>query len=642
MTNKGATSLMVRVVQVVRDSMLGPSQNTGKVTKPVIAKTQDTAAATEPFSSTASSARDDGDDKIDGAKETAFDNPKLPSKTAAAQPDQTLPSTPANDPSATNGPASSIPVPHDVLGDIIQILTSHFLPANLFKSKRTTAPVSSTNTPYTASPPHQSPLAKALTEIETRTHNENVSPTDTSNNDPESARAGGEVETWSHAPPARDPESPLSGSPSSLENKESSGAETDDAAATDLVNILRAIWSNEKDSESLQAREQMVKLLESVEVLYMFGEHFLDDEETPGRGNLEIALDLGLKFIQRFIDEPIGPLKTHLSQVLPLFAINVLPKHGPCILNTLQCLQDAFSSPNLALNHPEKLHALASDFRAMVATLYEIPLPQSENKNQFLSNDSVGHEIELVSEWVYAVWEHVEKDDFVLGLSKDGAEWWNALFVDEKGAVAVKISLWRDFTKLVLPSLLVDFKTLTIPHLSYFDETIRFELENVVVDVEATLPNLCQLKVENGVLFGFNNDVDVEYTHGVAIKFFQIHLQMIEIPFKAHRSGFMKMSDEGLMDVTITNRGISVSVQLEIDSATDNPKTMVVNTVNVDIQDMQLKIYGTKNDTAYHALEATIAARVAEALKESIQMELKAVIEKWDGPMTKVKRMYAV
>ncbi|KAJ3025995.1 UNVERIFIED_CONTAM: hypothetical protein HDU68_006367 [Siphonaria sp. JEL0065] len=585
MVNKGATQMMVQVLRVVYSMLIGTVHNI-KLEEPAV-PVHVTAEDSINAASVAARQEITQKESAKGPMESTTGKhiPSLPAKaTTTSEVPTQGPSNANTNPEA----ASTVLIPHDVLGDIMHVLTSHFLPSNLFKSS-TSSSLSSTPPPKQSPPKAKSPLSHAF------------------------------------------------------ESLTKTASASDNAPATDLISIVTALWDNENDAECVQVRDQMLKLLETVEVLYVFAEHFLDDEETPGRGNLEISIDLGLKFIQRFIKTPITPLKTALDQLLPLFSSDILPKHGPCILLTLQTLNDAFRSPDLIRNDPQKLNKVASDFHSMTTDLYSTPLPTSANgESKFISHDTIGTEIAVVGDAIKDVWNSVGEDEFVRGLSEDGAEWWKALFVDGDGAVVVKISLWRDFTKLVLPALLVDFQTLTIPKLSYFDDLIKFELENVTIDVEMTLPNLCQLKVENGVLFGFNKEVDVEYTHGVVIKFFQIHLHMEQIPFKAHRSGLFKLSEDGFMDITSTNRGVTVSVQLEIDSAVNNPRTMVVNDVKVQVEDVELRIYGTKNDAAYHDLEKTISGKVVEALKESIEMELKSVVEKWDAPMTKVKKMYAV
>ncbi|KAI9343233.1 hypothetical protein BDR26DRAFT_858756 [Obelidium mucronatum] len=488
---------------------------------------------------------------------------------------------------------SAIAVPHAVLADIVKVLASHFLPPNLFKRPLEKTSENSDEPPIKAKP--VTPLSKTLAAIESRDIDEK-----------------NDVTT---------------------------------APAQDLINILTTMANAENDAECDQLKEQMTTLLESVEILYIFANHFLDDklnaEETPGRGNLIIAIDLFLKFLQRFVTTSINPLKNSLVQLTSLMTTDIIPKHRPIILHTLQCLRESFSNPELAVNQPDQLHQTASDFRQMVFDFNSVPLPPPVGETKYLSSGSVGEEIGMVAGVVKNVWKEAGENEFIRAVALDGVEWWKALFVDEEGAVVIKLSLWKDFTNLVLPAILVDFKTLTFPKLSYTDDKIKFDLENVIIDVEAMMPNLCQMRLETGVLFGFSKRVAVEYTHGITVKLFQIHSNMVGIPFRARRSGCMRMSEEGFMDVSVANRGITVSVHLELDSRVTSSKTVTVNDVKVEVEDVMLRIYGTKNDAVYRAFEKSIAKKVVEAIKQSVEHELKSVISKWDAPMTKLKQAYS-
>ncbi|KAJ3007691.1 UNVERIFIED_CONTAM: hypothetical protein HDU68_003389 [Siphonaria sp. JEL0065] len=574
--NKNAMERLVQMLRIMYSMLIGPVA---------------THKSADDSSATPSVAASSSQDTINAASQNGSVEEEIFSGCATHK---DTPKEPTEKPKPLK---STIAVPREALGDVFRVLAPHLLPQNVIKGAMTASAPKNTPSGKISS---KSSLAQTLSTIESRV----------------------------------------------LESNEKTSTNDNGTPAQDFIEVLTALWNSEKDADSIQLREQMVKLLKSVEILYRFGEHFfkvtVNAEETPGRGNLVIAIDLGLKFLQRFVKTPITPLKNALIHLNSLLITDIIPNHGPCIYNMFQHLKDAFISSDLALSHPEKLHKVAFEFRNMVDSIDSGYLPagaESDGESELVSDGSVGIEVSTVTGVVKNVWEDVRKDDFLLGVSEDGGKWWNALFVDGDGGAVVKLSLWRDFSTILLPAILVDFKTLEIPKLEYTENKYKFELENLEINFKGMLPSLCKIKVENEVFFGFDKQVAVEYSQGVIVELFQMCIQMDQIPFKAERSGCIRLAEEGFMDVLAENRGITLAVHVALDSNATSANTILVKSVNVMVQDLEIRIYGTRNDAIYRVFEKAMAKKVSKAIKESVEQELKVVIEKWDGTLTQVKKL---
>ncbi|KAJ3282782.1 hypothetical protein HDU79_009672 [Rhizoclosmatium sp. JEL0117] len=225
------------------------------------------------------------------------------------------------------------------------------------------------------------------------------------------------------------------------------------------------------------------------------------------------------------------------------------------------------------------------------------------------------------------------------GFRENAKEWFNALFIDSDGSFVIKEAFSRDFTKGILPSLLADFKTIIIRDLTYEENNVKYEMEDLEIDLSSMLPHLCRVNIENGVLFGFNNMIKMETTNKVSVEFYQIHMNIMNVPFKMRRGN--KHVEQGNMSVKIDKHGITVLIELEWAAPSQDARDTVyklvdVKTVKVTVQNLSVKITGTKHDGIYAAFgNKVLARRISDEIKRGSEMEIRKAIEKWNEVLPK-------
>ncbi|KAJ3071672.1 hypothetical protein HDU98_004961 [Podochytrium sp. JEL0797] len=409
-----------------------------------------------------------------------------------------------------------------------------------------------------------------------------------------------------------------------------------ETAETSLVHILDALASTH-DTDAVALQTQMCKMLECVKVLFAFGQTMLQDEDvSPGFGNIEILAALVVKFTHRFAPEPlVTQVSRSVQDLVKHVAQNLFAIHGNLITGTLDFLLHAFQHPGAFLQDIPALHKTVQELRGAVEAIESLPVNDADD-----ANETLGGKVGDLWDGLNAIWVEVKKNDWVVAVQGDSKEWYQALFADEEGSMTLKQSLWKDFTQLVLPAILVDFKKIRIPELTYSDENVFVKFENMDIDVESMLPSVCQVKLANGIMFGFDDQLDTEYTTSCTVKFFQMHVAMKEVPFEFRKTTLFKLSEKGLMDVNIVDQGITIAINMDLDLTPSGPKTITGNTVNVSVEGVKLHVTSTKSDILYKVFEKAMATKLSDAIRKGLEEQLTKEVEKWDVPLTKMKKMY--
>ncbi|KAJ3059203.1 hypothetical protein HDU99_006455, partial [Rhizoclosmatium hyalinum] len=283
-----------------------------------------------------------------------------------------------------------------------------------------------------------------------------------------------------------------------------------------LLPVIEALWE-ENDVESNAVRVQVLRLLESMRALAaILLDGFEQFDERPGTGNYLIAFELATKLAQRFSKTSIPRIMSSLSGLVTLFRAKILKAHRTTIKSTLDYVITLFEDP-LASRSEQDLAKVFEPFRAMMDDFSNTQIPS--NGDFFEENVSMADEAAVVMEKIQDVWDALgDGDDWVYSVRENAKEWFNALFIDRDGSFVIKDAFSRDFTKGILPSLLADFKTIIIRDLTYEENNVKYEMEDLEIDLSSMFPHLCRVNIENGVLFGFNDMIKMETTNKVSVE----------------------------------------------------------------------------------------------------------------------------
>ncbi|ORX91654.1 hypothetical protein K493DRAFT_264315, partial [Basidiobolus meristosporus CBS 931.73] len=194
-----------------------------------------------------------------------------------------------------------------------------------------------------------------------------------------------------------------------------------------------------------------------------------------------------------------------------------------------------------------------------------------------------------------------------------------SLFMDESGKPTVKYDLVKDFAKLI-PILAQKLEYLPLPRIEQSDEKMDMILDNVVIECSNIAPNFVHLKTDTVV----NTDPQAKQNvHNKAfIKFTHVQVRAKDVAFYYKKKTFPKVSDVGYIDIDMPEDGIELDMTLGLNPAAGKAHVYEVIDCNTRVNDLNLRIHGSKHDTVYKILSPIINSRVKKVIEQAVPEKL--------------------
>ncbi|KAI8995732.1 hypothetical protein BC832DRAFT_595995 [Gaertneriomyces semiglobifer] len=235
------------------------------------------------------------------------------------------------------------------------------------------------------------------------------------------------------------------------------------------------------------------------------------------------------------------------------------------------------------------------------------------------------NETQQLADEVNQYTDGLRHDELTGRLADETTRFMNSLVRDpETGAYTLKVSLIGDIGTVFLPALLEQMKYIPIPRIEYEDASWHLIIEDIMLQSSNFLPGVMDVEVTNRAVVGFRRrSFRNLLATGFTVNMHEIHAEVEDMPFYFHKkTGFPRIRDAGVADLTISGRGISTHATCLLDL--DNPhQTLVPESVAVAVNDLKLNVHDTRNDTMYRSiaplLNRVITARVQSTLEEQMR-----------------------
>ncbi|KAI8844533.1 hypothetical protein BJ741DRAFT_588686 [Chytriomyces cf. hyalinus JEL632] len=435
-------------------------------------------------------------------------------------------------------------------------------------------------------------------------------------------------------------------------------------ATKDFIDLVHALCADPRNHE---VRRDILKVIESIGVLgkfWMDMDRFTaagyddDDEETAidAAGKMRLALlELG-NFISLFSHKPIEPLFNSMKAIHTVVSGKF--KESDAFADFLQLMRDSLTVPPARasnLRNPRfysRVKETSVQTRAFMERLVLMPCSDTEPSTPAELRDpsisrkkevTVGNEIANIFEELQGIWSAIDQDEVICKVRDTSGKLLAALFVNGDGSVGFKRALLNDLIESIVP-IMSDFKNIIIPSIDYKDENWQIHVEDMVIFMESVLPKLCQVELQNSVIFGLKKSIGIAYVQKLELQFHRIFVDLRDIPFWAKKvSGMARVGEQGRLDLQILERGITIvaNVSVNPDPKVLTSPTLVANRVDVDIGHVHLRIHGTNNDSLYSTFSSQIVAVIKKTMKKVVEAEILAMVERLNVQLNSLKSMYA-
>ncbi|KAI9357301.1 hypothetical protein DFJ73DRAFT_958038 [Zopfochytrium polystomum] len=389
--------------------------------------------------------------------------------------------------------------------------------------------------------------------------------------------------------------------------------------------------------------------------------------DTNMKMSIMAAKILAERFMSNTALDPLFEKLTHLRTT-----ISGNPRLRSLASDIEHFLRRCITDSRYAVRHPEDLR---QDLREVIDRFANELATSVEDGGELLTTDKVGRprdwrravaavatdeeargtfasrlrnrvptEALVVQEELGDIWKELQRlldgirrDKSIPNLMKALGEAWKAMFLDDSGTPTVKTTLWTDLMNVYLPVICEQIELLPVPRVEYIDKDWHFVFEYIVLLLDNILPNLMEVKVANSIIVGLREEIGSAMLHTFTFNFYQIQLDVRDIPYYiAKKSGFPKFADSGYASLLIGGRGITLSVNVDIDFASDE-RTIIPNNVAVDIDNLDINIAGSKSESVLKVIKTNITTILRRELSNLIGQQVLSTLETIDRRLTDVK-----
>ncbi|KAJ3054198.1 hypothetical protein HK097_002421 [Rhizophlyctis rosea] len=234
----------------------------------------------------------------------------------------------------------------------------------------------------------------------------------------------------------------------------------------------------------------------------------------------------------------------------------------------------------------------------------------------------------------------VSENDDMKNLRRDVERLVHDLFRDENNNPEFKTTLLSDAGNVLLPAILDKINHIVIPRIEHSNDDFFLAIESMKLTSNTFLPDSLDLKLKHSARVAFREAKPSTLQHRLVLNFNGIHANLQDIPFYYRKkTGFPKIKDYGVADVSMPGDGINTIMKLDVDWANPN-RTIIVRKVKVLLEDFKLNIHHTEHDHLFSALAPFFSQTIKKQLKDNLRDQITSAIRQMDYYITLIKKTY--
>ncbi|CAG8506816.1 3192_t:CDS:2 [Paraglomus occultum] len=315
---------------------------------------------------------------------------------------------------------------------------------------------------------------------------------------------------------------------------------------------------------------------------------------------------------------------------------------------SLDPLEQAFSDLMKEVREDADLRGYFEEINVYVKSLLKEPgyIEKQESvdrgrelmdRGQFL-NDRHRNTIQRVIDELVNYTEALANDPLMHELGERVSRVFSLLLLDRHGRIVFKPHIIIDFRTTFIPLILNNVNNIPIPRIEFTDNDFDVVVENLVLNSPSSfVPNLIELEASNRNFLSLHNADEVrdkrEHTCMFNVK--GIHAEASKVCFYyKKKTGFPHIKDYGLVDVSIRNRGISITGKL-VFANDDKEHVYRVEEVKCTVNDLYVDIKGKRHDFLYFAFHPVLVRlmkqQIARNIEDAVSRRLQSIDQSMKG-----------
>ncbi|QIW95304.1 hypothetical protein AMS68_000822 [Peltaster fructicola] len=226
--------------------------------------------------------------------------------------------------------------------------------------------------------------------------------------------------------------------------------------------------------------------------------------------------------------------------------------------------------------------------------------------------------------------------------NKAFADSMNKLFTDlgndENGKPTFKPHLVTDLTDVILPALFENIRYVPIPRIEYSDPMVDFAVENLVIEGDNLAPNSFEFGSDNYWRWG-RKSIKNKNKNKVMLAVSGVQLDLRDVAYYVKKKeGFPSITDKGLLDIFLGGSGLSFKVAMETADPKDQHNFFKINTVDVDIKNMQIKVKQSNHKLLFNLFKPLALRVLRPVIQKVVELQIRNNVSKLDQFLYEAKK----
>ena len=260
------------------------------------------------------------------------------------------------------------------------------------------------------------------------------------------------------------------------------------------------------------------------------------------------------------------------------------------------------------------------------------------DQGQFLLRDRYrDHTNRIVDEFKF-IGDQFDKDPQNKAFAESMNKLFNDLGHDENGKPAFKPHLVKDLTEVILPAFFENVRYIPIPRIEFSDHMMDVVVENLVVEGDNLAPNVFEFGSDNYWRWG-RKQVKNSNKNKVMLSVSGVQCDLRDVSYYIKKKeGFPSVTDKGVMDVFLGGTGLSFKVAMETSDKADKAHFFKINTVDVDIQHLNIKLKQSNHKLLFGLFKPLLLKVMRPALQKVVEKQIRENVQKLDSLLYAAKQ----
>ncbi len=212
------------------------------------------------------------------------------------------------------------------------------------------------------------------------------------------------------------------------------------------------------------------------------------------------------------------------------------------------------------------------------------------------------------------------------------------LGTDNDGQPEFKPHLVKDLTEVILPAFFEHIRYVPIPRIEYSDPMIDAVVENLVIEGDNLAPNMLEFGSDNYWKWG-RRGIQNKNKNKVMLSVSGVQMDIRDVAYYVKKKeGFPSITDKGVMDVFLGGSGLSFKVAMETADRTDREHFFKINSVNVDIKNMDIKVKQSNHKLLFSLFKPIMFKVLRPVIQKVVEKQIRENVKRADGFLYRIKQ----